>query len=84
MAETILLTKSKHWEYEQEWRIIDHETGTGPKEFPSELLTGIILGCEMIDKDRKEVLEWLRNETVTVYVARPKEQSFGVDIVKIN
>ena len=40
-----LLTKAKHWEYEKEWRIIDHEEGLGIKRFPPHLLVGVIFGC---------------------------------------
>jgi Protein of unknown function (DUF2971) len=47
LASKLLLTKSAHWRYEQEWRLgkfpLDKET-VGFQPFPAEGLTGIIFG----------------------------------------
>jgi|SRR5215813_6251802 len=47
-AKQILLTKSKEWSYEQEWRIIlpasDGASTAGNWLFPPEFLTGLIFG----------------------------------------
>lgn len=66
-ADKAILTKSKLWQYEEEYRIIlvsepppdpfstddivgHHEI----REFPEELLTGVILGCSISEENKKE------------------------------
>jgi hypothetical protein len=83
---TVLLTKAKFWEYEQEWRIIDHETGSGIYTFPSELLTGVIIGCQMAEENKKKIETWVNNRDPqpTLYLAELKEGEFGLDIIPIS
>ncbi len=82
-TETVLLTKATFWEYEQEWRIIDHQTGPGVYTFPGELLIGVILGCQMPEENRNKVRTWIRNRNPhpVLYQAEIKEREFGLDIV---
>jgi Protein of unknown function (DUF2971) len=47
-------TKAKSWAYEQEWRIVRREFGV--TTYPSECLTGIILGCCIDARDRDDVI----------------------------
>lgn len=81
--EALLLTKASNWRYEEEWRIIDEKKGPGEQRFPEDLLTGVILGARMPQKDRDEVLEWLkvRKSPVDVYEARVSSTSFSLEIV---
>ena len=58
---TVLLTKAKLWEYEQEWLIIDYETGSGVYTFQPDLLTGVIIGCQMSDKKKEKIHSWVKN-----------------------
>src|SRR6185437_6477137 len=44
-VESAVLTKSKGWSYEEEWRVIDHDQGHGVHQFPARCLTGVIFGC---------------------------------------
>ncbi len=60
-----LITKSSHWCYEDEWRIINHiekEDNLEDKgkvyKFKKGLITGIIFGCEMSDKDEYRINTW--------------------------
>lgn len=82
-TEAVLLTKAKDWEYEQEWRIIDHQTGPGVYTFPGELLTGVILGCQIQKENRNKIRTWLknRNPRPILYQAELKEREFCLDIV---
>jgi hypothetical protein len=50
--ERVILTKSKHWTYEQEYRIFRPEMAGQKVEYPVELLTGIIFCCIMPDANR--------------------------------
>lgn len=65
--QSFLITKSSHWKYEKEWRILTLiGKGDNPQEegkvykFKKGLITGIILGCEMEGPRKKEILEWIR------------------------
>jgi hypothetical protein len=91
IMERIILTKSKHWSYEREYRIVRPgivKPGmAGQKlDYPVELLTGVIFGCMMQDKERQLVRQWAKegNCCVAIFEARPKASEFGVDIVRID
>ena len=80
-----LLTKSKDWEYEKEWRIINHDNGPGIYNFSAELLTGVILGCS-ISKKHMDIITRLtlsRNPNPRIYQAKKKKDDFGLDIIEI-
>jgi hypothetical protein len=80
----VILTKSKHWMYEKEYRIF-RPGKTGCKlDYPVELLTGIIFGCMMTDNVRETVKQWAEegNCRVAFFEARPKMAEFGLDIVR--
>ena len=80
-----LLTKAKLWCYEKEWRIIEHEHGAGTYNFPAELLTGVIIGCQMPDRNKDKIIRWCknRNPQPVLYQAELREREFGLDIEKI-
>ena len=56
-----LLTKSNHWEYEQEWRVIKtpNEGGSGLRAFFPESLTGVIFGALIAPEDKQKVMVWI-------------------------
>lgn len=76
-------TKSKDWEYEEEWRIIFRETGC--QYFPSEELNGVILGAYISKRSKAMVLKCLSetNCTVKLYEAHKCKNRFGLDIIPI-
>ena len=78
----IFLTKFTDWGYEEEWRIIDHQTGPGLKRYPKELLKGIIFGMHMKDQDKKAIREWvkLRGTDVQFYEASRQEKEFSLAV----
>lgn len=80
-SESLLFTKAHPWKYEREWRVMDPE-GPGVKPYPEELLTGIILGCRMEDKEKADVIEWAkeRSKPINIYVAEQRRRSFQLDI----
>ena len=81
----IFLTKFTGWHYEQEWRIIDHNAGPGPRTYPPELLKGIVFGLRMKDEDRARIREWVRGRghPVKFYQARQHERKFSIEIQEI-
>ncbi|MFH1673288.1 MAG: DUF2971 domain-containing protein [Pseudomonadota bacterium] len=79
-----LLTKSNHWQYEQEWRILktEQEGGSNTYSFSAELLTGVVLGALISDDDRKKVLDWISvyPSKVNLYQARISRMKYELDI----
>lgn len=55
MLERALLTKAKHWEYENEWRLIRYKAGAGVYSFHTKALAEIILGSQIGEAEATEV-----------------------------
>lgn len=81
----ILTTKSHHWGYEKEWRIIEHDNGHGVYKFPPYTIASVILGCEISNENTKLVESWAEKceHRLKLYKATKKPQEFGLDIVEI-
>lgn len=83
----VVLTKSKHWEYEHEWRIIKPQGfgGAGIHRFQAELLTGVILGALITAEDRDKVVDWVKNypTKITLYEAKINRTKYQLDIEPI-
>jgi hypothetical protein len=54
----IFLTKFVDWNYEKEWRIIEHDAGPGSHVYPCELLRTITFGLNTTAYDRERVKVW--------------------------
>jgi hypothetical protein len=82
----VILTKSKHWLYEKEFRIFRPGKASCKLDYPVELLTGIIFGCMMPDNVRETVKQSVEegNCRVAFFEARPKVAEFALDIVRID
>tara|TARA_R110000868_G_scaffold110955_1_gene299961 strand:+ start:303 stop:1070 length:768 start_codon:yes stop_codon:yes gene_type:complete len=80
-----LLTKSSHWEYEKEWRILDYENGPGIKHFPPEILHGVIFGCRMTEQNKGRIRGWCerRAQPVKFYQAKERLREYALDIIPI-
>jgi len=81
-VEAFLLTKAIGWKYEEEWRIIDHQTGSGDKIFREEALVEIILGAGMSAADRDFITKSIkkRKHPVSVFQASANPGSYVLDI----
>ena len=81
-------TKSNHWKYEKERRVVKTEEEGGSKiyTFEPELLTGVILGAKISAADEKKVLSWVEmsNSDIVVYRAKMNINSYSLDIKGIN
>jgi hypothetical protein len=82
-----LLTKSNHWEYEQERRILKfkREGGPGGHNFPSKSLTGIILGALIEEQDKNKILHWIADypNKINIYQAKINRTKYKLDIEQI-
>ncbi|MGA9822359.1 MAG: DUF2971 domain-containing protein [Desulfobaccales bacterium] len=82
-----LLTKSNHWNYEKEWRVVNSpaEGGPGPKPFHPPSLTGVILGALISPENKHQVMELIKRypTKLSLYQAKLNEIRFKVDIEPI-
>jgi hypothetical protein len=77
-----LLTKSRHWEYEAEYRVIDSDGAPGLRSFHPSLLAGVILGARISETDREEVVA-LVGARAPIYRAELDRSQFRVNIVAV-
>jgi hypothetical protein len=92
LARFILCTKSKHWEYEHEWRIIIPwqrialQEGERFISYPEGMLTGIICGCNM-DESQQILIENMiakRSVKPILFKSRTNRNKFKLDIRKLD
>lgn len=79
-----LLTKSRDWAYEYEWRIIVKNRQEQPYySFDPKLVTAVYLGCQMSLEKRALVQEWLRNRDSStrprIFQARPSNTAYRLE-----
>jgi hypothetical protein len=75
-----LLTKTRQWEYEAEWRLV--KTGfTGNRPFPPAALSGVIFGEAISDADREEVIGWVRTRKLSVELLQARSERGEVQIL---
>ena len=76
-AASMLATKSKHWEYEQEWRIVN-QFGNVEVQTDAMVLISIYFGCAM-PVVHKEIIEMLlRGSPTKLYEMQRSETDFSV------
>lgn len=77
-------TKSDHWSYEQERRVIktSDEGGPGLHYFEPDLLTGVILGAKISEDDEKKVHDWASQHStiLKIYKAELDPRSYCIRI----
>lgn len=81
-VEAFLFTKATDWEYEKEWRIIDHNKGPGDKKFPQEMLLEVILGARMDTKDKRAIVKWVEDRDTPIKLSQASlaDRSFSLVI----
>ena len=84
----LFATKSTHWQYENERRVIKDENdgGSNMYTFDTKLLTGVILGARISQKDEATILNWVnkKNTPTKVYRAVINNDAYILDIKGIN
>lgn len=82
----VVLTKSRHWSYEKEWRALDrleriNEYYEGHELiYPQEDLVGIIFGLRMSDSQKENIQEALEHHKVEYFEARIRRNMFNIEI----
>jgi len=87
LAKTIyraLITKSRFWNYENEWRLIigKHDFGILKGDsisFP--FINAIYLGCHIEDVVKRHIAEFAFANNISVYQARKNSERFELDLI---
>lgn len=86
----IVLTKSRHWDYEKEWRIIlpsptNIENYKGHFfTYPNEMLSGVVFGYRMNENERQTIINILSKHSVDYYEIKPVKNKFLLEVLKNN
>ena len=70
MLAKALLTKSAHWAYEAEWRLLRADNGPGVVRFRPENLTGIVVGALATPETIEIVRRWAANRSTPLALRR--------------
>jgi hypothetical protein len=68
MLDAAMFSKSNHWSYEREWRILQYKNGAGVYTVPSPALVQVVLGAEISAENEAKVLQWVAKASTTVSV----------------
>lgn len=83
MMEKALLTKSEHWRYEAEWRVLRYQKGPGVVTFHPPSLTGVIIGAQASAATIGSIESWTRQSAspIKVYRASISNRTYDLNIV---
>lgn len=72
LVKSLLLTKARCWDHEEERRVVRQGIGPGLVHFPKEALIRVIFGCRATDDDITLVKSWMANWSTPVILAKAK------------
>ncbi len=78
---TKLLTKSRAWQYENEYRILCANRPDFPLDIPLNIISTVILGARCGSPNRERVISVLKNRKgdVSLDVVRPADDRYGLE-----
>ena len=82
---TLLCTKSTHWCYEQEFRLIYWDHINTALTIGHDAIAEVVLGCRVRDEDKKKILAILDEKqcSAVVYKAEKHKSVFGLHLEQI-
>lgn len=54
----VYFTKSRHWKYEQEWRVVIPEAGRSWQKINPNALVSVHLGCQIAKGHKESIINW--------------------------
>lgn len=80
-----VLTKSKEWSYEEEYRMFEFERSAGFRSFPAHCLRSVTLGSRIKAADEEAIIGFVkqRKEQLPVYRSLVDERSFSFNLQRI-
>jgi DUF2971 family protein len=83
VVELMYLTKSKDWEYEREWRVLDLK-GRGLRSANLWRITRVILGCRMPRADKDKLKSWIQRPVApTILQAQVDTRAYRLDFIEV-
>ena len=81
----MLLTKSRHWRYEQEWRVFRTD-GPGLAICPAGTLVRVVLGCGIRPSDRDEIVALAVGlpHVPEIYQAMRSPSKFALELLNVD
>ena len=81
----LITTKSTHWGYEDEYRVVRLTEFGNIVKLPNEAYTQLIFGLKIDPEIRKEVIELAKSKfpRIEIFDSKMKRTSFGIDLVPI-
>ncbi len=82
---TLLCTKSTHWSYEQEFRLIYWDKVNTALTIGHDAIVEVVLGCRIRDEDKEKILSILEEKqcSAVVYKAEKHKSVFGLHLERI-
>lgn len=79
-------TKSKEWEYENEYRIILPKKARKILKYHDECIKEIILGCNIQDKDKKDIIKIAKqkNSNIKFFETKRNSEKYELIIKELN
>lgn len=68
MLDAAMFTKSNHWSYEREWRILQYKKGAGIYTVPAHALVQVVLGAEISAENEMKVRQWVSEAPTMISV----------------
>ena len=69
MLDAAMFTKSDHWSYEREWRVLQYQKGAGAYTVPAGALMQVVLGAEINREDRAKIRRWVSEAPTKISIA---------------
>jgi hypothetical protein len=81
----LLMTKSTHWQYEEEFRLIRTDSTNKTFNFDNTAIKEIILGCKIDSKDKEEIVSIAKSKNVGIktYDSLIDQNEFKLNLVEI-
>lgn len=76
-----LATKSKIWEYEEEYRVVKSKASKKVIKYPKEMIKKIFLGCKMDLKNKHEIIDFVKQNGINCEII---ETSLDKEVFKLN
>ena len=70
MLDSAMFTKSDHWAYEKEWRILQYKHGAGSYTVPAAALVRVIIGAQVSEAHKEQVRQWVGQAPVSLVLSQ--------------
>jgi DUF2971 family protein len=76
----VFLTKSVHWNYEEEWRVVDLAQGQGTRILLPAAVTGVILGARISANDEAAIRGWAAERQAPLRISKARLGQYKYEV----